>query len=287
MILVCTSNSGKLREFEALLHGAGPVKGLGDYPQDFVSTHFGKPVENQDHFVGNAWIKLQAGLRLAAATVEERKPGVVLVDDSGLCVPQLDFAPGVHSATFAGEPRSDQGNRKKLADCVRQSGQERLEAYFVSVLLCADFSKEQMSAFSAEKGAGKVVTALDAALKNAGWLGADREKETFRHLLKEDPHVKGRQQLSWSHVWELPEATLRLVFGLCFGFVSSTEQNLIPGEGHGYDALFFPVAEPKLSFASVPLQQKNLWSHRAAALECLRSLSLGQKADRRWAPQQR
>jgi XTP/dITP diphosphohydrolase len=37
-----------------------------------------------------------------------------LADDSGICVPALGGAPGVHSARFAGEPKSDQANNAKL-----------------------------------------------------------------------------------------------------------------------------------------------------------------------------
>jgi len=44
----------------------------------------------------------------------------VLVDDSGLCIPAFDYAPGVHSATFGGEPRSDGKNNEKLVNMIRK-----------------------------------------------------------------------------------------------------------------------------------------------------------------------
>src|SRR6266508_1578862 len=37
-----------------------------------------------------------------------------LADDSGICVKALAGEPGVHSARFAGEPRSDARNNEKL-----------------------------------------------------------------------------------------------------------------------------------------------------------------------------
>ena len=59
------------------------------------------------------------------------------------------------------------------------------------------------------------------------------------------------------------------VMGFCTGLVATQEQELLVGEGHGYDTLFFPKAKPEFSFASIPLAEKNKMSHRSEALRAL------------------
>ena len=56
-----------------------------------------------------------------------------LADDSGLCVDALGGAPGVHSARYAGEPKSDQRNNEKLL--AEMSSQDNRSARYVCVLV--------------------------------------------------------------------------------------------------------------------------------------------------------
>ena len=56
-----------------------------------------------------------------------------LADDSGLCVDALGGAPGVHSARYAGEPKSDQRNNQKLL--AELSGHENRSAHYECVLV--------------------------------------------------------------------------------------------------------------------------------------------------------
>lgn len=55
-----------------------------------------------------------------------------IADDSGLCVTMLGGAPGVHSARYAGEPKSDARNNALLLE--RLMGVEDRRAYFYSVV---------------------------------------------------------------------------------------------------------------------------------------------------------
>ena len=56
-----------------------------------------------------------------------------LADDSGLCVAALGGAPGVYSARYAGEPKSDaRNNQKLLADLADNPNRA---AHFVSVIV--------------------------------------------------------------------------------------------------------------------------------------------------------
>jgi XTP/dITP diphosphohydrolase len=56
-----------------------------------------------------------------------------LADDSGLCVAALGGAPGVYSARYAGEPKSDARNNEKL---LAELGENcNRAAHFVSVIV--------------------------------------------------------------------------------------------------------------------------------------------------------
>src|SRR5205823_6641148 len=49
-----------------------------------------------------------------------------LADDSGICVGALGGEPGVHSARFAGEPRSDARNNEKLVKLLADKDSRRV-----------------------------------------------------------------------------------------------------------------------------------------------------------------
>ncbi|MCP1306790.1 XTP/dITP diphosphatase [Paenibacillus tyrfis] len=100
-VVIATTNAGKLKEFEKMFREKGiAVKSLLDYPE------IPDIVEDGDTFAANALIKARAvaqGLGVPA-----------VADDSGLCVDRLNGAPGVYSARYAGEPKDDAANNRKL-----------------------------------------------------------------------------------------------------------------------------------------------------------------------------
>ena len=125
-IVLASGNAGKLRELAAMLEGTHlQVSSLRDYQP------IAEPEEPYDTFEGNARHKARyyhqmLGLDSASA---------VLADDSGLCVDALGGAPGVYSAHYAGEPRSDERNNAYLLE--QMAGFPRSEqraAHFVCVL---------------------------------------------------------------------------------------------------------------------------------------------------------
>ncbi|WP_313469301.1 ribonuclease PH [Carnobacterium sp.] len=100
-ILIATKNPGKAREFEALFAKKGLlVKTLLDYPE------IPEVEETGTTFAENALLKAET----IAATLNM----MVLADDSGLKVDALEGRPGVYSARYAGEPKSDAANNAKL-----------------------------------------------------------------------------------------------------------------------------------------------------------------------------
>ena len=104
--MIASSNPGKLRELAALL---GPL-GIETVAQ--AELGIGEADEPHETFLENALAKARHASRAA------RLPA--LADDSGLCVPALGGAPGVHSAHYAGadgtrEERDARNNAKLLA----------------------------------------------------------------------------------------------------------------------------------------------------------------------------
>lgn len=101
IVIVATGNAGKVREFTHALSALNKqVHSMADYPD------IPEVVEDGATFADNA--------RKKAKTVGDALGKPVLADDSGLCVDQLDGAPGVYSARYAGEGASDAENNEKL-----------------------------------------------------------------------------------------------------------------------------------------------------------------------------
>jgi len=123
-ILLATSNSGKLREYREL--AAGTTLDIDLLPKfgDFPAFEESAPT-----FAENSAGK---ALHYSQCTSE-----IVLADDSGLVVPALGGAPGVHSARYAG-PNATSADRvrKLLREMEGKTGEER-RARFVCVIAIA------------------------------------------------------------------------------------------------------------------------------------------------------
>lgn len=118
-IVLASNNAGKLKEFNAML---APL-GFDVRPQ----REFNVPEADEPHctFVENALAKARHASRVTGLPA--------LADDSGICVNALNGAPGVLSARYAGEPKSDARNNQKLiADLADYDDKS---AYFYCVLV--------------------------------------------------------------------------------------------------------------------------------------------------------
>ncbi|MFJ1469578.1 RdgB/HAM1 family non-canonical purine NTP pyrophosphatase [Massilia orientalis] len=118
-LILASNNAGKLKEFAQLL---GPI-GFELHPQgEFNVPEAEEPFGT---FVENALQKARHAARLTGLPA--------LADDSGVCVNALGGAPGVYSARFAGEPKSDARNNEKLiADLAAHADKS---AYYYCVLV--------------------------------------------------------------------------------------------------------------------------------------------------------
>jgi XTP/dITP diphosphohydrolase len=118
-IVLASGNAGKVREFNALLETIG----YRARPQ----SEFNVPEAEEPYltFVENALTKARHAARLTGLPA--------LADDSGVCVNALGGAPGVLSARYAGEPKSDDNNNRKLiADLAAHADRS---AYYYCVLV--------------------------------------------------------------------------------------------------------------------------------------------------------
>jgi XTP/dITP diphosphohydrolase len=118
-VLLASRNAKKLAEMQRILGAVLPdlrVLGLDDV------VEYAEPVEDQPDFAGNALVKARAGHRATGLPT--------LADDSGLCVDALNGMPGVLSARWSGQPRSDDRNNLLLLDQLADVPDERRGAEF-------------------------------------------------------------------------------------------------------------------------------------------------------------
>jgi len=123
-LLIATTNTGKFREFAALLSEPAIVlKSLADCP--------GAPEVSEDGttYAANALHK--------ALTVARWSQCTTLADDSGLEVDALGGAPGVRSARYAGATQDSGANIAKLLGELLSVPQSRRTARFRCVITVA------------------------------------------------------------------------------------------------------------------------------------------------------
>ncbi len=120
-LVIASNNPGKLREFQFLLQPLG-IEVLTQAQLGIAEAE-----EPHNTFIENALAKARHVSRLSGLSA--------LADDSGICVTALDGAPGVLSARYAGEPKSDQRNNEKLLHDMQGVADRRAHYYCVLVLL--------------------------------------------------------------------------------------------------------------------------------------------------------
>ncbi|MCB1907172.1 MAG: RdgB/HAM1 family non-canonical purine NTP pyrophosphatase [Rhodocyclaceae bacterium] len=186
-LVLASNNAKKAGELSALLEPLGfevlPQSSLGVAEAD----------EPHPTFVENA---------LAKARHASRATGLpALADDSGLCVFALGGAPGVQSARFAGDPRSDERNNElllsRMADC------DDRQAFFSCTLVLLRHADDPQPMIADGQWAGEILRSprgdngfgydplfllpemgqtaaeIDAALKNT----LSHRAQAMRHLL--------------------------------------------------------------------------------------------------------
>lgn len=125
ILTIATRNAHKAQEIAAILPPHFTVRTLADYPT------LPDVEETGTTFAENAALK--------ACGISAALPGLVLADDSGLCVDALAGAPGVYSARYAGEHGNDAANNAKLlADLATLPADTAKTARFMCAMCLAE-----------------------------------------------------------------------------------------------------------------------------------------------------
>ncbi|MDQ1832595.1 RdgB/HAM1 family non-canonical purine NTP pyrophosphatase [Massilia scottii] len=152
-LILASNNAGKLREFGEILAPVGfTLHAQGEFDVPEADEPFAT-------FVENALEKARHASRLTGLPA--------LADDSGVCVNALGGAPGVWSARFAGEPKSDARNNEKLiADL---AGHADKSAYYYCVLVFVRHADDPQPVIADGRWNGEIV----AEARGTGGFGYD------------------------------------------------------------------------------------------------------------------
>lgn len=124
-IIIATKNRGKAAEFKTFFSGYGiETKSLLDFDEEMKDIE-----ETGETFEENAALK--------AEQIRDLLSVPVLADDSGLIIDALNGRPGIFSARYAGEPKSDQANIEKVLTELQSIPGEKRTARFICVLAIA------------------------------------------------------------------------------------------------------------------------------------------------------
>src|SRR5437773_4835854 len=172
-LFLTSSNPGKLKEYRFLADTAANSVSveLALLPEFESLPAF---EESAPTFAENA-----AGKALHYSRLQE---GLVFADDSGLVVPALGGAPGVHSARYAGTDATNSERIEKLLGELRGKAAEERSAHFVCAIALA--KRGRALAIVTDRADGQILEAP----RGAGGFGYDpvfyfpAAKKTFAEL---------------------------------------------------------------------------------------------------------
>ncbi|HJV88376.1 MAG TPA: RdgB/HAM1 family non-canonical purine NTP pyrophosphatase [Noviherbaspirillum sp.] len=152
-LVLASNNAGKLKEFGEMLAPIGfEIHAQGE---------FNVPEAEEPHltFVENALAKARHAARITGLPA--------LADDSGVCANALGGAPGVISARYAGEPKSDARNNEKLvADLAAHQDKS---AYYYCVLVFVRHADDPRPVIAEGRWDGEII----AEPRGQGGFGYD------------------------------------------------------------------------------------------------------------------
>ena len=106
-------------------------------------------IEDGTTFEENSLIKAKA---VKAFCQRHNINELIITDDAGLCVDELNGEPGVHSARYAGDHASQEITLNKLINAMKDIPKEKRTAHFVCVLTALLQNGESIVAKGISKG---------------------------------------------------------------------------------------------------------------------------------------
>ena len=177
-LVIASSNQGKLREIQQLL---APLN-IEVVAQS--TLNISEAEEPHCTFVENALAKARH------ASICSGLPA--LADDSGLCVDALKGAPGVHSARYGGEPKSDKKNNDTLLTAL--ANETNRDAYYYCAIVLVKQHDDPQPIIAEGIWKGKILNAprgsdgfgydplfLDVASNKTGAELSSDEKNKISH----------------------------------------------------------------------------------------------------------
>lgn len=144
-LVLASSNTGKLREFNSLLADFGfevirqADLGVTDAEETGLS------------FVENALLKARHASQVTGLAA--------LADDSGLVVDALAGQPGIYSARFAGQPTNDAANNAKLLAALQDVPPEQRSAHFRCCIVLVRYPTDPIPFIAEASWDGVILTA--------------------------------------------------------------------------------------------------------------------------------
>ncbi|MCE9681763.1 XTP/dITP diphosphatase [Halomonas alkalisoli] len=145
IVVLASGNAGKIKEFNQLLGELGMhVRPQADFGAIDVE-------ETGLTFVENALLKAREASRVSGLPA--------LADDSGLEVDHLQGRPGIYSARYAGEPKSDARNNDKLLAALAGIPAARRTARYWCVLAYLRHAEDPVPLIVQRSWEGEILTA--------------------------------------------------------------------------------------------------------------------------------
>jgi XTP/dITP diphosphohydrolase len=144
-LVLASNNAKKAAEMQSLL---APL-GLDIVPQ----SRFGVSEAEEPHFtfIENALAKARHAANMTGLPA--------IADDSGLCVVALGGAPGVHSARFAGDPKSDERNNRFLLEKLEGVPESGRNAWYYCCLVLVRHADDPCPLVADGQWHGTILTA--------------------------------------------------------------------------------------------------------------------------------